>query len=102
LLATREPIPATCLAFEFDKDGMVRGTSTPAPITAQLFESAILPASPPTDWAKIKVPRLGIFAPPTAESKIPYYYYLSPANQAVFDERFPRYLQWLSHVISLF
>jgi pimeloyl-ACP methyl ester carboxylesterase len=96
LLATREPIPAACLAFEFDKDGMVTGTSTPASITARLFEGAILPANPPTDWAEIKEPRLGIFAPPTAESKIPYYYYLSPADQAVFDERFPLYLQWFS------
>jgi non-heme chloroperoxidase len=102
LLATREPIPATCLAFEFDKDGMVTGTSTPASITARLIEGAILPANPPTDWAEIKEPRLGIFAPPTAESKIPYYYYLSPADQAVFDERFPLYLQWFSHVISQF
>ena len=45
------------------------------------------------------MPRLGIFAPPTVESKLPFYWYLSPADQAVFDERFPRLLQWFSDVI---
>jgi pimeloyl-ACP methyl ester carboxylesterase len=38
LQGVREPIPAICLSFEFDKDGMVTGTSTPESITAQLGE----------------------------------------------------------------
>jgi pimeloyl-ACP methyl ester carboxylesterase len=102
LLATREPIPAICLSFEFDKDGRVMGTSTPESIETQLAAGVRAPANPPTDWAEIKVPRLGIFAPPTIESKLPWYPYLSPADQAVFDERFPFYLHWFSDVISLF
>jgi pimeloyl-ACP methyl ester carboxylesterase len=102
LLATREPIPAVCLSLEFDKDGSVTGTSTPDSIREKLLEGAILPAHPPTNWADIKQPRLGIVAPPTAESKVPFYSYLSPADQALFDERFPRLLQWYSDVIDKF
>ena len=102
LLAVREPIPAICLSFAFDNDGMVTGTSTPDSIQAQLSAGVNIPANPPTTWADIKVPRLGIFAPPTVESKLPFYWYLSPADQAVFDERFPSLLQWYSDVIDQF
>src|SRR5215475_7073768 len=63
----------------------------------------MLPAHPPTNWADIKQPRLGIYAPFTLEAKQPWYPYLSPADQALFDdEAFPRFVQWHSDVISLF
>ena len=101
-LGVREPIPATCLSYAFDKDGRVTGTSTPESIEAQLAAGVRAPANPPTDWAEIKEPRLGIFALFTLEAKLPYYPYLSPADQAVFDQRFPRVIQWYSNVISLF
>jgi pimeloyl-ACP methyl ester carboxylesterase len=102
LLGVREPIPAFCLSYEFDKDGRVTGLSTPDDIRKQLADGVRAPANPPTNWADIKQPRLGIVAPPTAESKLPWYPYLSPANQALFDERFPRLVQWYSDVIGLF
>ena len=102
LLGVREPIPAICLAFEFNEHGMVTGTSTPESIRAQLSAGVSIPANPPTNWADIKVPRLGIFAPPTLKSKLPWYWYLSPADQAVFDKRFPRLIQWYSDVIGKF
>jgi pimeloyl-ACP methyl ester carboxylesterase len=98
----REPIPAVCLIFEFDKDGMITAESTPESIRPQIDAGVRAPANPPTDWAEIKVPRLGIFAPPTIESKLPWYPYLSAADQAVFDERLPFYLHWFSDVINLF
>lgn len=88
MLATREPIPATCLSFAFDKDGRVTGTSTPESIEREFAAGVRAPANPPTNWANIKQPRLGIFAPPTVKSKLPYYPYLSPADQALFDENF--------------
>jgi non-heme chloroperoxidase len=102
LLGVREPVPATCLSFEFDERGMVTGTSVPASIQEQLSAGVNIPDNPPTNWADIKAPRLGIFAPPTVESKLPWYRYLSPADQAVFDERFPRLIQWYSDVIGKF
>jgi non-heme chloroperoxidase len=102
LLAVREPIPAICLSFTRDKHGMVTGTSTPAPIQDQLSAGVRNPANPPTNWADVREPRLGIFAPPTVESKLPYYWYLGPTEKAVFDERFPRFLQWFREVIDKF
>jgi pimeloyl-ACP methyl ester carboxylesterase len=98
----REPIPAFCLTFEFDEDGMITRASTPESIRKQLEDGAILPAHPPTNWADIKQPRLGIFALYTLEAKLPWYPYLSPTDQAIFDERFPRLVQWFSDVVSLF
>jgi hypothetical protein len=102
LLGVREPTMPICLSYEFDKDGMVTGTSTPDSIIAQLVGGVNIPANPPTNWADIKAPRLGIVAPPTVEGKLPWYPYLSPADQAVFDERFPRLVQWYSDVIDKF
>lgn len=102
LLATREPIPATCLSFEFSKDGLVKGTSKPASIAKKLSQGVLAPANPPTNWADFTEPRLGIFALPTAESKLPYYWYLSSADQALFDERFPFYLKWFRDTLGLF
>jgi non-heme chloroperoxidase len=102
LQGVREPIPAICLSFEFDKAGMVTGTSTPESIVAQLAAGVNIPANPPTNWADIKAPRLGIVAPPTIESKLPWYWYLSLADQEVFDKRFPRLLQWYNDVIDKF
>jgi pimeloyl-ACP methyl ester carboxylesterase len=99
---TREPIPAVCLTFEFDQDGMITRASTPDAINTQVSVAATLPATPPTNWADIKQPRLGIFALYTLEAKLPHYPYLSPADQAIFDERFPRLIQWQSDVVSLF
>ena len=37
LLAVREPLPATCLSYEFNEHGMITGTSTPDSIREQLF-----------------------------------------------------------------
>jgi pimeloyl-ACP methyl ester carboxylesterase len=102
LLGVREPIPAICLSFEFDKDGRVKGTSTPKSIQDQLSAGVNIPANPPTNWSDIKAPRLGIFAPPTDQSKLPWYWYQSRADQAVFDARSPRLLRWYNDVIDKF
>jgi pimeloyl-ACP methyl ester carboxylesterase len=101
LVGVREPIPAICLSYDA-KDGRVTGLSTPASVRDQLAAGVRAPANPPTNWANVKEPRLGIFAPPTAASKLPWYSYLSPAKQAEFDERFSRLVQWYSDVISKF
>ena len=102
LLGVREPIPATCPSYAFHEGGIVTGTSTPDAIPEQLSTGAKGPANPPTNWADIKAPRLGIFAPPTLASKLPFYPYLNPADRAVFDERFPRLVQRYSDVIREF
>jgi pimeloyl-ACP methyl ester carboxylesterase len=102
LLGVREPVPAVCLSFKFDENGGVTGTTTSEAIQSALQAGVSLPAKPPTNWADVKVPRLGIFAPPTADGKLPWYPYLSPSDQAVFDERFPRLVQWFTDEINRF
>jgi non-heme chloroperoxidase len=102
LLGVREPVAPLCLTYKFAKDGRVTGTSTPASIQDQLSRGVRAPANPPVNWAAIKEPRLGIFAPPTAESKLPWYPYLNPAKKAEFNARFPGLLQWYGDEIGLF
>ena len=102
LQGMREPIPAFCLTFEFDEDGMITADSTLAFIREQILQGVMHPNNPPTNWADIKQPRLGIYAPATLEAKEPWYPYLGPTDQALFDERFPRFVQWHSDVVSLF
>lgn len=102
LFAVREPIPATCLLLAFNEHGKVTENSTPESIPKAILAGVSAPAKPPTNWANIKAPRLGIFAPPTVESKVPWYPYYSPADRIVFDQRFPRLIQWFSDVIGKF
>jgi hypothetical protein len=52
-------------------------------------------AIPPVNWSQITAPRLGIFAQPTVEGKQPWYTYLSPTNQALFDKQYPAYVDWV-------
>lgn len=102
LMAVREPIPAICLVLAFNEHGRVTKNSTPESIPEAILAGVSAPAQPPTNWAEIKAPRLGIFAPPTLESKVPWYPYLSSADRTVFDQRFPRLVQWYSDVIGKF
>jgi pimeloyl-ACP methyl ester carboxylesterase len=86
----REYEPALCPGLQFnDKD--ISGT-TPDAVPAAI--NAGVAANPPTDWSKIAAPRLGIFAQPTEEGKQPWYTYLSPSDQALFDEQYPAYVDW--------
>ncbi len=49
LLGVREPIPAPCLSYEFDEDGMITGLTTPENIRTQLANGVRAPANPPTN-----------------------------------------------------
>jgi pimeloyl-ACP methyl ester carboxylesterase len=51
LVGVREPIPAFCPTFEFDKDGRVTGITSPENIGTQLADGVRAPANPPTNWA---------------------------------------------------
>ena len=48
----------------------------------------------PTNWASIKAPRLGIFALFTLEARQAWYWYLSPAKKAEFDEAWGPIVDW--------
>lgn len=56
--------------------------------------SAAVAASPPTNWASIKAPRLGIFALFTLEARQAWYWYLSPGKKAEFHAAWGPIVDW--------
>jgi hypothetical protein len=100
LLAVREPLPAIGLSVACDTDGMVRGPAPPDALQAQRSAGVHSPANPPPTRADLKVPRLGMFAPPPVERKRPWSWSLRPAAPAGWDARVPRLLQGCSDGIA--
>jgi pimeloyl-ACP methyl ester carboxylesterase len=101
-VAQRKPDPAVCLGLEFDANGAVTGSTTPDWVDAKLFEGVAGAVNPPTNWASIKAPRLGIFALFTVEARQAYYWYLTAAEQAAFDEAWPPIVAWHEETIGKF
>jgi hypothetical protein len=54
------------------------------------------------NWANIDAPRLGIFALFTIEARQPWYWYLTSAEQAVFDKAWPPIVAWHRDTIGKF
>jgi hypothetical protein len=84
----------------FDANGALVGNTTPDWVSAKLFEGAS--ANPPVNWARIKAPRLGIFALFTLEARQPYYWYLTADEQAAFDAAWPSNVAWHEETIGKF
>ena len=59
-------------------------------------------AIPPTNWASIKVPRLGIFALFTVQARQAWYWYLSPAKKVEFDDAWGPIVTWHRQTIQRF
>jgi hypothetical protein len=85
-MAIRHPGPAVCIGVEFDRHGAITGSTTPEWVSTALLEGVAGSVNPPVNWANIDAPRLGIFALFTIEARQPWYWYLTSAEQAVFDE----------------
>ncbi|MFZ1426612.1 MAG: alpha/beta hydrolase [Geminicoccaceae bacterium] len=100
LQALRTPAPAVCHGLRFAADGRILDSTTPDGVPAKI--SASVSSRPPTDWAKIKVPRLGIFAIFTREARQAWYWYLSPAKQAKFDKAWGPIVDWHRRTIRRF
>lgn len=100
LQALRSPAPATCHGLRFAGDGRLLASTTPDWVGAKT--AASVSSRPPTDWAKIKVPRLGIFAIFTPEARQAWYWYLSPAEQAEFDKAWRPIVDWHRRTIRRF
>jgi non-heme chloroperoxidase len=100
LLALRIPDPALCLQVIFDANGALVGNTTPDWVSAKLREGAS--ANPPVNWARIKAPRLGIFALPTLEARQPWYWYLTADDQAAFDAAWPPMVDWFQETVGKF
>lgn len=54
------------------------------------------------NWASIKAPRLGIFAPYTLTARQTWYWYLSAAEKAEFDDAWPAIAVWFRQTIGKF
>ena len=100
LQGNREPNAAFCNTLLFNRSGRIVGTVTPEEIRAKVFAEASKP--PPTNWRKIRAPRLGIFAIFTREAQQAYYWYLSPAERAEFDAVWGPIVDWDRRTIGRF
>jgi pimeloyl-ACP methyl ester carboxylesterase len=88
------PAQEVCFTVEFGANEMITGSTTPAWVPAAISLGAQEPASPPTDWAKVKAPRLGIFSQPSVQGKLPFYWYLSARDKEEFDDNWPGIVRW--------
>ena len=100
--ALREPDPAVCIGVQFDANGAITGSTTPDWVSAKLLAGVAGSVNPPVHWANIEAPRLGIFALYTLEARQPWYWYLTSAEQAAFDEAWPPIVAWYQETIRKF
>ena len=98
--ALREPDAAVCHNLAFNAEGAIVDATSPDRVADELH--AGVAANPPTDWTKIRAPRLGIFAPYTAEARQAWYFYLDPAQRAEFDAAWPPIMDWFSTTVDKF
>ncbi len=94
------PAQATCIAVQFDENGMIRDSTTPAWVPQAILWA--VQHNPPTDWAKVEAPRLGIFDQPSVQGKLPYYFYLNAEDRKKFDENWPGIVKWYTDTIAEF
>lgn len=96
----RRPNAAACNAFTFSPSGTFGDSVTPDDINAKLL--AGVKRQRPVDWQKIRAPRLAIFATFSREHLLPWYWYLSDEQQAVFDRAWPPIVKWHEDSIQRF
>jgi non-heme chloroperoxidase len=96
----RETKPAPCNALLFDPSGRVVGSNTPDEIGDKI--TADVGKQRPTNWRKIRAPRLGIFATFSRELRQPWYWYLSADEQAAFDRAWLPIVGWHEDTIERF
>ena len=98
----RRPDQAACLTLKFDARGAIVDSTTPDWVPEQLFAGFAGSANPPVNWARIKAPRLGIYAPYTLTDRLAYYWYLKPAEQVAFDSAWPDIVAWNRRTVAKF
>ncbi|HEX2525412.1 MAG TPA: alpha/beta hydrolase [Geminicoccus sp.] len=102
LTGTRKNDTSTCLGLIFGSTGAVLDAANPPEISAKILAGVQAPANPLVDWRRIQAPRLGIFADYSAKVRLPHYWYLEPADQALFDRNFPGIVAWQKQTIERF
>jgi pimeloyl-ACP methyl ester carboxylesterase len=101
-LALREPDPSVCHNLEFDANGAIVDSTSPEWVSDKILAGVARSANPPVNWSGITAPRLGIFAQFTPEAGQAWYWYLSPAKQAEFDDAWPSIVAWHKTTIQKF
>jgi len=96
----REPNAARCNGFLFSPSGRVLDSSTPDEIGDKI--DADVAKQRPTNWRRIRAPRLGIFATFSRELRQPWYWYLSADEQAAFDRAWLPIVEWHEDTIERF
>jgi pimeloyl-ACP methyl ester carboxylesterase len=96
----REPKAAVCKGVLFDSSGGLVGPVTPPEIGDKIL--ADIGKQRPTNWQRIRAPRLGIFATFSRELRVPWYWYLSADEQAAFDRAWPPIVEWHEDTIERF
>jgi pimeloyl-ACP methyl ester carboxylesterase len=100
LQAVRPPIASVCWRVKFDARGAVVDSTTPDWVSRKIDRH--VRAASPTNWARVTVPRFGIFAPFTVDARQAWYWYLTPAKKAAFDEAYPEIVAWHRATIARF
>jgi pimeloyl-ACP methyl ester carboxylesterase len=96
----REPNAARCNALLFGPTGRILGSVTPEEIGERII--ADMGKQRPTNWRRIRAPRLGIFATFSPELRQPWYWYLSADEQAAFDRAWLPIVEWHVDTIERF
>jgi hypothetical protein len=99
---TLRPAQEVCIAVQFDENGMITGNTTPRWVFQAILLGVQEPASPPTDWAKVEAPRLGIFNQPSVQGRLPYYSFLSAEDKEKFDDSWPAIVEWYTDTTDEF
>jgi pimeloyl-ACP methyl ester carboxylesterase len=99
---TLEPLPALCPGVLFDAKGAIKDSSTPDWVGPQIFAGIAEKENPEVNWANMDAPRLGIFAQPSIEGRLAYYWYLSPAEKKTFDANWPGIVDWYARTTERF
>lgn len=94
------PAQATCIAVKFDDNGRIIDNTTPPWVPQAILWD--VQHNPPTDWAKMEPPRLGIFSQPSVQGKLPYYFYLNAEDKKKFDQNWPAIVNWYTDTIAQF
>ena len=101
-VALRKPDAAVCIGVLFGPNGELVDSKTPQWVSDKLLEGVAGSKNPPTNWAYIGAPRLGIFALFTREARQPWYWYLSSAEQEEFDRAWGPIIVWHKDTIDKF
>lgn len=93
----REANAAICNSFRMDAAGRIVAEISPPWVTQKLKAG-----SQQAEYDRIKTPALAIFAPFTAQARTPAYWYLDPAQQAIYRRNFKALAEWQMDAIRRF